>query len=483
MYSKIRILILSLVILIFFHAVNGANVTGYFANWQIYGDRPYTPADVPYEKLTHIQYAFFLPETNGDISFSDPYADSIILMGKMIWSPVEKRDTSTSLITLAHQNGVKVLASVGGWTGSSNFPALAASAASRSNFCSKAHDLISKFNFDGIDIDWEYPCYSAHNGTAADSTNFVLLLSELRDTLDAIAGEKKLITLAIASTPGEGNNYLIEKFHQDVDYISIMTYDYTGPWADYAWHSSPLYNYGNAENWSLDRSMKYYMTRGIPASKFNIGMAFYGKFFKGCTGPGMTFAKPAGDDIDLDFAMICDSISKGSFVKHRDDSAQVPYCLSTSGGYCTYDDTQSIALKSRYCVDNGYAGAIIWELSLGRLSDGSQPLLSAASEILKSPSGTLRRHTASVQNSGDFKVITNSSGIIVYALKQPLSMVSFTVYNLSGRIMLKDRYNAISCAEKICISQSNRLKAGRYLLKAKSANKSRIIPLYISGNL
>ena len=68
----------------------------------------------------------------------------------------------------------------------------------------------------------------------------MLLLAQLRDTLDAMQGDKKLITLAIAGGSYHGKNFLVEQFLPDVDYISIMTYDYTGEWSTHAWHNSPL---------------------------------------------------------------------------------------------------------------------------------------------------------------------------------------------------------------------------------------------------
>jgi chitinase len=41
----------------------------------------------------------------------------------------------------------------------------------RKNFCSKAKALITQYKFDGIDIDWEHPGFTEHNGTPADAQN------------------------------------------------------------------------------------------------------------------------------------------------------------------------------------------------------------------------------------------------------------------------------------------------------------------------
>lgn len=459
--------------------ISAANVIGYFTNWGIYGDQPYTAECVPYQKLTHIQYAFFKPETNGDISSFDSYADEQILLGEMVWSPAEHHDSTTSLIYLAHKNNVKVLASIGGWTGSSNFPAMVYSAVSRSNFCSKVRALIEQYKFDGIDIDWEYPCFAEHNGTPADANNFVLLLAELRDTLDAMAGNKKLITLAIPGGSYHGQNFLIEQFHQDVDYISIMTYDYTGAWAEYAWHSSPLYDYGSSDNWSLNKAMEYYISRGIPASKLNIGMAFYGKTFLGCEGPNKSFTGTEGETGSIDYSIIVEKIKSGNYIRCWDEAAKVPYCLTSANEYCSYDDTVSIRLKAEYCVKKGYAGAIIWELKSGTLKDGSQPLLNAAASVLI-PGTTVRKMGVAMENHpGKLRIKYSSSGIAFQFYNGKSSHIKFSVYDLTGKTAFELNGLFLKGYHDINLPEAGMLSSGKYLLKIKADNKDHQIPFSV----
>lgn len=49
-------------------------------------------------------------------------------------------------------------------------------------------------NFDGIDIDWEYP--AQNGGSAADKVNYITFLQELRSKL----GNSLLITAAVGAT-------------------------------------------------------------------------------------------------------------------------------------------------------------------------------------------------------------------------------------------------------------------------------------------
>ncbi|MFW5775007.1 MAG: glycoside hydrolase family 18 protein [Chitinivibrionales bacterium] len=444
--------------LLFSSPLWAANVIGYFTSWGMYGEDPYTPDDIPYDKLTHIQYAFFLPDTLGTIVSSDPWADELNLEG------------ANSLVALAHEHGVKVLPSVGGWTGSSEFPALAGSAQRRSRFCSSARALIQQYDFDGIDIDWEYPGYVPHNGTPDDAQNFVLLLSELRDTLDAMGDGHKLITLAIAGSSYHGDRYLLEQCIDDVDFVSIMTYDYTGAgFSQTAWHNSPLYDYHSDEHWSVDRAMSYYAERGIPASKLNIGMAFYGRSFAGCEGVGSPHAGAGtgqpGEPGMIHYATVADLIAGGTYTPHWDSLAGVPYCTSADGEYCSYDDTTSIRMKAQYCVQKGFGGAIIWELKAGRAPDGSQPLLDAAAGVLMQPSAVARRDS---RKPGVARV-SRMGETITFTLQSP-SRVSTALYDMQGRAVLTlgtNHYDRGEHALELGATMEN-LSTGNYLVELRS---------------
>jgi chitinase len=48
------------------------------------------------------------------------------------------------------------------------FSSIAASATKRTNFAHGCCELIRTYQFDGIDIDWEYPGYAPNSGTIND---------------------------------------------------------------------------------------------------------------------------------------------------------------------------------------------------------------------------------------------------------------------------------------------------------------------------
>ena len=62
-------------------------------------------------------------------------------------------------MTSLKSSGKKVLLAIGGWNDSEGdkYSKLVSSSASRSKFITHAVDFLKQHNFDGLDLDWEYP--------------------------------------------------------------------------------------------------------------------------------------------------------------------------------------------------------------------------------------------------------------------------------------------------------------------------------------
>ena len=177
-------------------------IVGYYPNWQWYDrNKLVDPQSIDYSKYTIINYCFMAPQTDGTITMTDPWADDNLLNGEIDWVN-GGYIANTSLIAIAHNNGVKVLPSIGGWTLSDNFPAIAADPVKRATFAQACVELIDSFHFDGIDLDWEYPGYAPHAGTAQDKANFNLLLQDVRTAIDSFGltvGKTMLLTAAVGA--------------------------------------------------------------------------------------------------------------------------------------------------------------------------------------------------------------------------------------------------------------------------------------------
>jgi chitinase len=133
-------------------AAGQPKVVAYFAEW----NQNYRVQDIPADKLTHVNYAF-AKIIDGQCALSDRAAavDQA--------QPGDKgeggaRGKVRQLAVLKKQHPhLKTLISVGGWTFSGQFSDAALSAASRARFARSCLDFIKTYQFDGVDLDWEYP--------------------------------------------------------------------------------------------------------------------------------------------------------------------------------------------------------------------------------------------------------------------------------------------------------------------------------------
>ena len=122
--------------------------------------------------VTHVNYAHgrFKDPANGDGGI---VISNVSLMKKV----VALKDRNPKL---------KVLLMIGGWgMAADGFSMMARDSKKRTTFCQSVKSLLEQYKLDGVDIDWEYPTYSAE-GTGAhqsDKYNFNLVLQELREAL------------------------------------------------------------------------------------------------------------------------------------------------------------------------------------------------------------------------------------------------------------------------------------------------------------
>ncbi|WP_462172980.1 glycosyl hydrolase family 18 protein [Pseudoalteromonas xiamenensis] len=319
-------------------------VIGYFTSWRngANGQPSYLVNDIPWDKITHINYAFAHVDANNHVSIGDPNAVGNPATN-MEWPGVAGAELDPTLPYKGHFNllnkykkqypDVKTLVSVGGWaeTGgyfgsdgsrvnSGGFYTMTTNADGSVNqaginaFATSAVAFIRKYGFDGVDIDYEYPSSMADSGHPDDfpisnarraglNASYQVMMKRLREELDkASAADGKHYMLTIAS-PSSG--YLLrgmETFQvtKYLDYINIMSYDLHGAWNSHVGHNAALFDtgqdselkqwnvYGTAEFEGIgylntDWAVRYF--RGaVAAGRINIGIPYYTRGFQGVQG-------------------------------------------------------------------------------------------------------------------------------------------------------------------------------------------------------
>ncbi len=390
-------------------------VVGYYPVWQWY-DRAnlVRPATIDYSKYSIINYAFLKPLEDGSITITDPWSDKNLLLGTINWSVAPAgydteydlgnaayHNPNTSLISYAHNANVKVMMSIGGFTLSYLFPAIAADPVKRTNFAHWCNEIIRTYDCDGIDIDWEYPGDVAQNGTPADTENFTLLIHEIRDSLNALeptSGEL-MLTSAFSASPERMQDIEWNNVLQDLDFVNLMSYDFFGTWDAQTNHNSPLFAPTNGNpDFNLASAVHRLIDEyNVPSQKINAGVAFYGRSAV-TTGTPDLFAPSAGyaDAVtfstDLGIPQYYNVLQQWNlFESHWDDVAHVPYLtgLNDLHTFVSYDDEASINEKGHFIVNNDLAGAIIWEITGDYIETfpgsgiiESTPLASALNEAL-----------------------------------------------------------------------------------------------------
>jgi chitinase len=167
---------------------------------------------------------------------------------------------------------------------------------------------------------------------------------------------------------------------QYLDYINLMTYDFSG--GKIASHHTGLYasKYYKAEN-NADNAVKVFMAAGVPAEKLVMGIAFYGKssnLVAGAKGLGdsvLTYGRGKG------YTDIKDSLmTQPGFKAYRDHHAKAPYLYNaTTRQFITYDDEWSVRKKCKYVKHKNMAGMMFWEYN----SDLKGYLLEEINKVLK----------------------------------------------------------------------------------------------------
>ncbi len=386
----------------------GKRVTAYFAQWGIYA-RNYLVRNIvssgTANRITHINYAFGNVRNNRcEVGVTQP-ADPNTGAGGDAWADYGRSFTAAQSVDgvgdtwnqslrgnwnqlrkLKQQHpDIKVLISLGGWTWSRGFSE-AARPENRVAFVRSCIDAYIRGDlpvvdgaggagaaagvFDGIDIDWEYPvaCGLAC-GRPEDRQNFTALLAEFRRQLDAVRPGLEL-TVAVGAGIDKIRVTDPGQYHQYLDAILVMTYDFNGAWDPRTNHHSPLFHtpsnpgVGDLRYYNSHDALDQFIQRGVPASKLHIGIGFYGRGWtnvpnvnNGLFQSGQ--AAPGTYESGIEDYKVLRNLNWPSF---RDPVAGAHWIYNGTT-FWSFDDPQLVREKMIYARQMGLGGAFFWELS------------------------------------------------------------------------------------------------------------------------
>lgn len=418
-------------------AANGRKLEiGFFEQWSIYA-RGYSLAAADQagqiRELTDVDYAFggVLP-AGGKGTSPDPATNPVTCQSVDPWADyqtpylnsVDGPGTQTGAEGLAGNfqqlkelkakyPDLRVLMSLGGYTGSKYFSDAAATPQSRQEFVASCIDLFIKGNltgwpltgpdagagiFDGFDLDWEYP--GNNNGaagndySAADTENYTLLMQEFRSQLNALGrrtGEHYTLAAEMPAGTQNAQDIQVGALASYADYEVVMDYDFQGPWTptgptnfESNLYTSPNAPTANGEPViSVAKTVEYYERRGVAADQLIVGMPYYGHGWTGvpagdqaglyetATGPaaspdlteqGTPFAGLDGGDPSgtTDYYEIA---QQPGYEWHFDPATGATWLYNpTTQTFWSMENRHEVFDKALFIDEHGLAGASMWAL-------------------------------------------------------------------------------------------------------------------------
>jgi chitinase len=373
---------------------------GYFTQWGIYG-RDFQLAKVQQSGaaagLTHLNYAFGPVTAAGVCDSADPWADwgvpfpadlSVDGVADVAGQPIA--GNLHQLAELKHKNPkLRVLISLGGWTGSAYFSDAALTDASRKKLVSSCVDLWIKGNlpglsagvaagiFDGIDLDWEWPGSEGNAGNVIrpeDKRNFTMLTAEFRKQLDALGRRNRAhydLTAFLPAAPAKIDaGFEARKIFKYLDFGTVQGYDFHGSWENRTNQQSALRVPAGAPDnpdFSVEVAIDTWRDRGAPGRKLVLGIPYYGQGWTGATTGGNGLFAPVTGGAPGKFAVGTEdyktlkSLPAQGFKLHRDWRSGHSW-LFDGTTFWTYDDPAQILQKTAYIRTEGLGGAMMWSL-------------------------------------------------------------------------------------------------------------------------
>ena len=287
---------------------------------------------LPWSKLTHVIEAFAVPtDTAGGVQIVSP-------------------GSRTNLISTAHSNATRIYLSVGGANASlGNFSASAAPAVV-DTFVQNIMTLVTTNQYDGVDIDWEFPASS-------DKSNFTALLTKLSQALRATNGyDGAPRGLTFVISPGHA--------YCGVDWAAVASVVDYGILSGYefrvGYYNGPLFNSWNlyydcnedVRQASIAYSAQTLQSSGFPLNQLVLGMPL--------------FSAPSG-------LPLMTVLSGGTQGRYYTSAAEALYTYADR--WEIVDTAQSFCDKMSWAESNGLAGISLWELS--QAYPATDPLVSS----------------------------------------------------------------------------------------------------------
>ena len=295
---------------------------------------------INYEQFDFI-YVMAAPEWRAT-DFDNSFKQIIDTLVTRHTYPSDGRALLPELINMAHRGGTKIILSI---AGTDEFYSMALDKNRRALFALTMAAFVEKYNYDGIDVDWE---------KSFDLELHILLMKELRAALEELSSAQDSRKYFLTTALHTWRKYTIEQSNKltlSVDWINIMAYDMGGGiWGNIATHNTPLNEIKvRLNNWS-----------NFPPEKLCIGLAAYGFFYDGIS-PGDEVQNGLSEYGRYFYYRELPPLLKNGWQESYDTLAGASYFFSPDRSkWVTIDNNRSHEQKLKWLFTTKYRGVFWW---------------------------------------------------------------------------------------------------------------------------
>ncbi|GAA1364408.1 glycoside hydrolase family 18 protein [Catellatospora chokoriensis] len=336
---------------------------------------------LPAGLLTHIFYAFATIED-----------------GRLTLPPQAPAHLAALAARRRAEPGLRIVLSIGGW-GAGGFSDAARTPRSRAVFVEQSLELAA--DFDGLDLDWEFPVSGGPVELVhrpEDRHNATLLAEQLRHGL----GPSRLLAAALpagrlqsAGPYDPADSYELAAFTELLDFANLMTYDFGTGFSPIATFNAPLAEVAQdpldagPRRWNnVTGAVDYYERHGVPRDKLVLGVPFYGRGFRvASAGEQAGLYQPQVGTVEVgDWRDIArDLLADPAWQRHRHPVARSPWLYHPSDRtFVSYEDAKSIEDRAAFAARHGLRGAFTWHLGG---DDDEHTLLAAMTRPFRAEAG------------------------------------------------------------------------------------------------
>ncbi|KAM5470007.1 hypothetical protein MferCBS49748_002771, partial [Microsporum ferrugineum] len=320
-------------------------------------------------------YPEFIPLTYTHINYAFALIDPITF--HVVPATLKDIDLMARVTALKRRDPfLRVNIAIGGWAfndpgpTATTFSDLVGSEANQREFFKSLISFMATYDFDGVDIDWEYPVDKDRGGRPQDFENFPKFMANLKNALKSTGGREE-VSLTLPASYWYLQHFDLKNLSPHIDYFNVMSYDLHGTWdKGNKWTGNILNAHTNLTE--IELALDLIWRNDINPSKVVMGLGFYARAFtvenRNCLDPGCLFTSgsdpgPCSKQTGVLLNSEIDDIIKAKNLKPKLDKDAAVKILTWDDQWLTFDDEETLALKASHARLRCLGGVMVWAIS------------------------------------------------------------------------------------------------------------------------